>query len=233
MLGLAGRVIARPPAGQLVSISSEARTVFEQAAETLRSHGSEIVEITLPEWDALNALTAIVFASEVAATHRSRLAADPGAYSPEVRERMAAGFVYGATDYFDALRVRARLTRGFVAAVFARADALLLPSAPDTAPLLDEVLPGVAVRRYDAGAYTLATSADPGRFTRALNYLGLPALALPAGFAGEGVPVGVQLVGRPFGDGALFAIGEAFQQVTDHHRRRPAAHRFRPQTSNI
>lgn len=234
--GLADRVIARPSADQLASVSAEARLAFEQAAATLRSHGAEIVEIALPEWDALNALTAIVFASEVAATHRRRLADDPGAYSPEVRERMAAGFAYPATDYFDALRVRARMTRSFTAAIFARAEALLLPSAPDTAPRLDEVLPGAAVRRYDAGAYTLATAADPGRFTRALNYLGLPALALPAGFSGEGLPLGVQLVGRPFGEAALFAIGEAFQQATDYHRRRPtveAAHDVRSHMSNI
>ena len=89
---------------------------------------------------------------------------------------------------------------------------------------------------FAAGAYTLATPADPGRFTRALNYLGLPALALPAGFSGAGLPLGVQLVARPFGEAALFAIGEAFQQVTDHHRRRPTAeptHDARSHMSNI
>ena len=218
---LRNRTLARPLDAQLASLSPDARVVFEQAAKAFAAEGADIVEVELPQWNALNALAAIVFASEVAATHRRRLADDPGAYSPEVRERMAAGFVYPAADYLDALRIRARMTRAFVETVFARADALLLPCSPDVAPRLDEVLPGAAQRRYDAGAYTLATAADPGRFTRALNYLGLPALALPGGFSRAGLPLGIQLAGRPFAEATLFALGEAYQQATGHHRRLP------------
>jgi aspartyl-tRNA(Asn)/glutamyl-tRNA(Gln) amidotransferase subunit A len=218
---LRGRVIARVGEARLASISADARQGYENAAAAMRAAGAALVEVELAEWDALNALTAIVFASEVAATHRQRLAAAPEAYSPEVRERIAAGFVYSAADYLDALRVRARMTRRFVEVVFARAEALLLPAAPDVAPRLDEVLPGAARRRYDAGAFTLATPADPGRFTRAFNYLGLPALALPAGFSREGLPLGLQLAGRPFGEPTLFEIGRAFQEITDHHERHP------------
>lgn len=218
---LRGRTVARLADAQLASLSPEAREAYEAAAAALRDTGDALARVELPDWDALNALTAIVFASEVAATHRRRLASEPGAYSPEVRERMAAGFVYPAADYLDALRVRVRMTRLFVETVFARADALLLPAAPDVAPRLDEVMPGADARRYDAGAFTLATPADPGRFTRAFNYLGLPALALPAGFSREGLPLGVQLAGRPLGEPLLFALGAEFQRITGHHERRP------------
>jgi len=218
---LRGVVLARPAEHQLATVEGEARKAYEATAATLRGAGAALVEIELPDWDALNALTAIVFASEVAATHRERLVADPDAYSPEVRQRMIAGFAYPAVDYLDALRIRARMTRSFVGRVFARAEALLLPSAPDVAPRLDEVMPGAVAPRYDAGAFTLATRADPGRFTRAFNYLGLPALALPAGFSAEGMPLGIQLVGRPLSEYTLFALGEAFQEITDFHRRRP------------
>jgi aspartyl-tRNA(Asn)/glutamyl-tRNA(Gln) amidotransferase subunit A len=219
---LRSRRIARPRPELLETLAPAARAAFEAAAEALSRDGAAIVDADLPHWDAINALTAIVFATQVAATHRRRLAADPDAYSPEVRERMAAGFLYPAIDYLDALRVRARVTRGFVDCVFAQADALLLPCATDVAPRLDEVLPGAARARYDAGAHTLATPADPGRFTRAFNYLGLPALALPAGFSQEGLPLGIQLVGRPFAEATLFELGHGFQRVTDHHRRIPA-----------
>lgn len=68
---------------------------------------------------------------------------------------------------------------------------------------------------------TLGTPEDPGRFTRAFNYLGLPALALPAGFSPDGLPIGVQIVGPPFAEAALFEFGHGFQRVTDHHLHSP------------
>ena len=197
------------------------RIAFDAAVRVLSREGVDIAAIDLPDWDGLNAITAIVFAAEVAATHRQSLATDPDAYLPEVRERMAAGFLYPAVDYLDALRMRARLTRAFVETVFARAEALLLPSATDVAPRLDEILPGAARARYDAGAHTLGTPADPGRFTRAFNYLGLPALALPAGFSPDGLPIGMQLVGPPFAEATLFELGHGFQRATDYHLRVP------------
>jgi aspartyl-tRNA(Asn)/glutamyl-tRNA(Gln) amidotransferase subunit A len=56
---------------------------------------------------------------------------------------------------------------------------------------------------------------------RPVNYLGLPSLVVPAGQSREGLPIGLQLVGRPFGDETLIALGAAFQTATDHHRRTP------------
>ncbi len=219
---LRNRRIVIPKDKLLETLSPAVRSAFDAAVRIFSGEGVNIAAIDLPDWDALNAITAIVFASEVAATHQRSLAADPDAYSPEVRERMAAGLLYPASDYLDALRLRARLTCAFVETVFAGAEVLLLPSAADVAPRLDEVLPGAARARYDAGAYTLATAADPGRFTRAFNYLGLPALALPAGFSPDGLPVGIQIAGPPFAEATLFEFGHAFQRVTDHHLRAPA-----------
>ena len=63
------------------------------------------------------------------------------------------------------------------------------------------------------------------RFTRWVNYLGLPALSCPCGRDGEGLPVGFQLLGRPFSDAALLRIGHAFQTVTEWHKARPAFRR--------
>jgi len=60
------------------------------------------------------------------------------------------------------------------------------------------------------------------RFTRPVNYLGLPSLAIPAGFTRDGLPVGMQLIGRPFDEATLLRIGAAFQRATDFHDRVPA-----------
>lgn len=59
------------------------------------------------------------------------------------------------------------------------------------------------------------------RFMRPVNYLGLPVLVVPAGGSREGMPIGLQLIGRPYGDETLIALGRAFQQVTDEHMRVP------------
>jgi aspartyl-tRNA(Asn)/glutamyl-tRNA(Gln) amidotransferase subunit A len=56
---------------------------------------------------------------------------------------------------------------------------------------------------------------------RPLNYLGLPVMSVPAGFSSDGLPIGLQLIGRPFGDELLTALGQAFQSVTDYHTRAP------------
>jgi aspartyl-tRNA(Asn)/glutamyl-tRNA(Gln) amidotransferase subunit A len=218
---LRSRRIVIPKDTLLETLAPAARIAFDAAVQVLSREGVDIAAIDLPDWEGLNAITAIVFVSEVAATHQRRLAADPDAYLPEIRERMAAGFLYPAVDYLDALRIRARLTRAFVETVFARAEGLLLPSATDVAPRLDEVLPGAARARYDAGAHTLATPADPGRFTRAFNYLGLPALALPAGFSPDDLPIGIQIAGPPFAEATLFELGHGFQRATDYHLRAP------------
>jgi len=104
---------------------------IERAGEAFRRAGATIVEVELPEWDALNSLTAIAFASEVVATHRESLMHESETYSAEVRERMLAGFAYPAVGYVGALRIRARMTRGFVESVFARAEALVCHAQRD------------------------------------------------------------------------------------------------------
>ena len=61
------------------------------------------------------------------------------------------------------------------------------------------------------------------RFTRPINYLGLPALSIPSGFTKTGLPVGLQLIGRSFDEAMLLRIGAAFQRATDYHQRVPKA----------
>ena len=56
---------------------------------------------------------------------------------------------------------------------------------------------------------------------RPANYLGLPSLVIPAGVSAKGLPIGMQVVGRPFNDETLVALGKAFQAATDHHRKAP------------
>ena len=72
------------------------------------------------------------------------------------------------------------------------------------------------------GANAEAVILGVTRFMRPVNYLGLPALTVPAGFSKSGLPIGLQLIGRPFRDETLIALGAAFQDETDYHTRAPA-----------
>jgi aspartyl-tRNA(Asn)/glutamyl-tRNA(Gln) amidotransferase subunit A len=92
------------------------------------------------------------------------------------------------------------------------ADAIIAPVASSAAPTIEET---------DVGSAAEALIGKLTRFMRLANYLGLPSLAVPAGVSSSGLPIGMQLIGRPFADESLIALGKAFQAETDFHRRVP------------
>jgi aspartyl-tRNA(Asn)/glutamyl-tRNA(Gln) amidotransferase subunit A len=102
--------------------------------------------------------------------------------------------------------------RAFLGNVFGDIDALVLPTIPDPIPTRAET--DVDVRGQDAVKRFLS----PATNTRAFNYLGLPALSAPCGLDGHGLPVGMQVVGRPFAEARLLRIVDAFQRDSDWHR---------------
>jgi aspartyl-tRNA(Asn)/glutamyl-tRNA(Gln) amidotransferase subunit A len=94
-------------------------------------------------------------------------------------------------------------------------DVVIAPASRSMAPTIVETdLGGVPDAEQAIQAIT--------RFMRPVNFLGLPALVVPAGQSRSGLPIGMQLIGRPFGDETLIALGRSFQTATDHHRRIPA-----------
>lgn len=207
-----GAVTVAVPAPRLLdTLTPAARTAVEGAAQAFRDFGWEVAERDIPQLDALNALTALVFLAEAAATHRARLRTQAADFHPEVRDRLLPGFAVPEDDYRRALAVRGSACAEFCASVFDGPHVLLLPSAPDIAPRFVEVFADNGDNQ--AAVRSLATAGDPGRFTRAINYLGLPALALPAGLSPEGLPVGIQLVGRPFDEGLLLAVAQRLEET--------------------
>ena len=150
--------------------------------------------------------------------NRARGRGDQHAWLRARRRLQAAGaqpaeneLAYSAIEYLEALRWRRR---------WRRIDALgvvdvIAPASRLVAPTIEETDVGGGP---DAEAAIQAVT----RFMRPVNYLGLPTLVVPAGQSRQGLPIGLQLIGRPFGDETLIALGAAFQNATDHHRRMPA-----------
>jgi len=210
-LGVAGESL-------LTALSPSVRVVFQEAIKSIRSLGAVIVEVDLSDLESLNDVASKIALLEAAGIHASNLASHEDDYTGEVRDRLVQGSAYDSADYLAALESRTDVTTSFCNRIFSQVDALLLPAAPGIAPLLAEIEPASA----DAGSKSAQTpEPDPGTYTRAFNYLGLPALALPCGFTEEGMPASMQLVGPHDTESLLFNLGATFQSLTDHHQQFP------------
>lgn len=207
-------VVALPEFSSDAPLTEEVRALVEQAAADLAAAGVTLRRVPLPDLAEAGALATLVLGVEAAAIHGRWLAERPGDYSQQVRRRIQRGLLYPGTHYLDALRLRAAYQADFVASYLGDARALLLPTLPCAVPTIEETTTGSEgeiEQRFGHFSY----------WTRGINYLGLPAVALPAGFTSNGLPNGFQLVGRPFDEGALLRLGHIFQQHTGWHARRP------------
>jgi aspartyl-tRNA(Asn)/glutamyl-tRNA(Gln) amidotransferase subunit A len=216
--------IARPVRGLRVGVALNYFTddvdagvgaALTDSIRTLESLGCEIVPVTLPEMTAMDVAGTHVIAAEAASLHGPWLRSRPGDYSPQVLARLQRGLALPATKYIDALRLRGPSLEAFTRAVFDKVDVLHAPCLPIPTPTIAETDVG-------SGGGMDRTLALLTKFMRPFNYLGLPSLAAPCGLHPNGLPVGMQLVGRPFAEGTILRLGNAYQQVTDWHRKVPA-----------
>jgi aspartyl-tRNA(Asn)/glutamyl-tRNA(Gln) amidotransferase subunit A len=188
---------------------------LEDAVGILGRAASGLRRVHLPDLDLMTGLHQTVVKFEGAGIHREVLRTRPGSLSLAARSAIETGLFLDPSLASRALAVRAAVLEYFMGEVFADADVLLLPVTMSTAPSAQDV-------SQSSATDIVAFFAESGRACRFVNYLGLPALSLPCGFV-DGLPVGLQLVGRPNQEADLFALGRAYQQMTDFHLRRPAA----------
>jgi aspartyl-tRNA(Asn)/glutamyl-tRNA(Gln) amidotransferase subunit A len=190
------------------------RAAFAAALAVLKDTGAQLVETKLPQFPygpvlstILNAEMASIFEPLIASGKVDELA-DP----PQIAG-LKASLDVRATDYLKAMRIR-RLIQQEFSRLFGAIDVILAPGRSGPASRIEQ--------RLDAPTYTPPTGVAPGLqgIIQATNLAGLPALVLPCGFA-DNLPVALQLVGVPFGENALLAMGKEFQSRTDWHRRRP------------
>ncbi|HEY5299515.1 MAG TPA: amidase [Acetobacteraceae bacterium] len=188
---------------------------IEQAVAVLVARGATVRRIALPVMDAVLAYGGIISRVEAATIHAQWLRERAGDYAVHLSARMYPGLAIPAPYYVEALSRRGPVLKAFADGVFAQVDAIATPT-------IRTRLPTLAATDIDAG--------DPeaiGRFlavsdnTRPFNYLGLPAISLPCGFDPNGLPIGLQLAGRPFAEARLFKLAEAYQRDTDWHAKRP------------
>ncbi len=180
---------------------------------TLRKLGAKITKVDLPDQTVVSAAALIVLAVEASSAHAPWLRTRAADYGPQVRNRLQNGLAYSAVEYLEALRWRGPALAAHLDAI-GDVDVVIAPASRSVAP---------TIRDTDIGAAPNAEAAIQAitRFMRPVNFLGLPTLVVPAGQSAAGMPIGMQLIGRPLRDETLIALGRAFQAETDHHRRVP------------
>jgi len=172
------------------------------------------VEVEPPPFDLLSAHCLTVMQAEASAQHAQWMRERPQDYSSAVRARLEAGFAIPAPQYLEALRLRGAWLERFCNETLAKADAYLVPTIAVPLPTREQTGPR-------GGPDMPRLLGEVTRLTRWVNYLGVPALSVPCGFDSRGLPIGLQLVARPFAEATLLSAGRAFQRATDWHRREP------------
>ena len=186
---------------------------LDESLAVLRGRGATVIDSDAPDMDLVNTLGQVVMAVEAAALHRPWLASRRDDYAEVVRSRIEPGLFVPALRYQDALRLRRRVLEGWIETVLAGADLVHLP-------MFAIPVPTIAETTEDDPAAIGSRLAALTHATRGINFLGLPAISVPAGFTADGLPCAFQLVARPFAEALLLRAADAYQRDTDWHRRR-------------
>ena len=201
-----GLRLALPDSQQLPPFMDPGVTsAWQAAARVFESLGVQVTPTRLPPWYFdLSVPAGRIIASEAYSLHRDYVEDESAPLGPAVRGRILAAKQFGPGDYAQELRTMAQRRREF-AEWFQDYDAVLLPTV---------AIPAIAVDQVEE------MSPIPGYLTRPANYLGLCALSQPAGLVG-GLPVSVQIVGKPWAERTVLALGQAFEAATPFHAARP------------
>ena len=205
--------IGVPRAFYVSDLEPEVAKALDETLAVLRKLGARVVEVDLPDQAAVSAAALIVLQVEAASLHAPWLRERAADYGVQVRARLLNGLAYSAVEYLEALRWRGPALAAHIEAI-GDVDIILAPVSPGVAPTIEATDIG-------GGPGAEAAIQTTTRFVRPINYLGLPVLVIPAGQSRSGLPIGLQLIGRPFGDETVIALARSFEVATDHHHRVP------------
>jgi len=227
---LKGVKIGVPKEYFVVGMDEEVERTIRQAMAQLKELGAELVDVSLPSTRHALAVYYILMPCEVSANlarydgmrfgysapaptlHETYFKTRGEGFGAEVRRRVLLGTYALSSGYYDAYylqaqKVRTRMCQEFTAAL-SGVDCLLSPTSPSVAWDLGEKFDD-PIAMYLSDIYTVS-----------VNVVGVPAVSIPCGLA-QGLPVGLQLIGRQFEDDRVLGIARAFQEATDHHAARP------------
>lgn len=166
------------------------------------SLGAEIRPIRVPDIEALNAVGRVILLAEASAALEPHLG-DRGRFGADVLALLDQGRLLPATDYIQAQRLRRQIQHEFEG-LWSQVDCLFAPTTPDVVPRIGETVVHLGGQDEDV---RLATT----RLVRGINVLGFPALSIPCGLNGSGMPIGLQIIGPAFGEDLILRAGAALE----------------------
>ncbi|MGH7344724.1 MAG: amidase family protein, partial [Candidatus Rokuibacteriota bacterium] len=188
-----------------IPASPDVRRAMDAALDVLRRLGAELEECRVRPLASYFDVKIIIAESEIFSVHQKNLVARPKDFGADFRSRALPSVLFTANDYVQATREHRRMMVE-MEPLYARFDAFVTAGMGE-APLLSD--------------YRSVSFWQKASLLTAWNVTGQPVLALPNGFGGSGLPLGMQIVGRPFGEETILRIGHAYERATEWHTRRP------------
>ena len=206
--GVAGKRIGIPANYFNERLDPEAAAAAAAAAATLESLGAELVEVTIPMAEFVISTEWAIMMPEATAYHQDYLLNSPEKFTDETRTLLEVGAAVPATDYVNAMRLRTQIQAAW-REMYASIDVVLAPTLVAAATLRAD--PFV---RWADGTEEASTAAYV-RYSAPANVTGLPSLSVPAAFTAAGLPLGVQIIGKPFAEPEILQVGRALEANTD------------------
>jgi aspartyl-tRNA(Asn)/glutamyl-tRNA(Gln) amidotransferase subunit A len=215
----------------ITGIAPEVEQAVRDAIRLLAKNGAVVEEISLPHTEYAVAVYYIVATAEASSNlarydgmrfgHRAggkdlletyMLSREEG-FGPEVKRRIMLGTYVLSAGYYDAYYLKAQRARALIKQdfdeAFRRCDAIITPTAPTTAFKIGEKIAN-PLQMYLSDIYTIS-----------VNLAGLPALSLPCGFDGDGMPIGLQIIGKHFDEATVLRLAHAYEQATEWYKKKP------------
>jgi aspartyl-tRNA(Asn)/glutamyl-tRNA(Gln) amidotransferase subunit A len=190
------------------AVEAQSRAAVETALGVLRGLGAEVREIELPLLDVAGAALNTIHLSEAHTYHETRIRARPDLYGPALRAYFRLGALAGVADYLRAQQVREKIRRQMLAAL-REVDVIAGPTTGSLPP------------RLDAPDTAMVDRFARQSLTAPFSLTGVPAMSVPCGFSADGLPIGLQLAGRPFEEATVFRAAFAYEQATRWHTMHP------------
>ena len=200
-----GRVrIGLPENFYFSGVDAEVAAAVRRAAQLAEQAGSTVAPVRVPDIEALNAVGRVILSAEASALYEPYWPRRED-FGHDVLALLDQGRLIPATDYINAQRLRRKLLGEFHK-LFRSVDVLLTPASPITAPRIGQKQVTLNGEPHD-------TRLAATRFVRGVNVLGFPALSIPCGESKEGLPIGLQMIARPFEEEMLLSFGEWMERL--------------------